>query len=163
MDNFTTLSNLKCFPPIDPNIASSLNATELTTIRYLYHWSPDSYESNKWSKVLIDLRRIPLESLSTAEDFRNPHAPISECGRPPEVADLASFLRINHYLNDFKVFTGRKGDPRAQEGVKGSKSVIWARYAHGRVGITCDHIAAWLNRFVQQYGLERAKYMLGQE
>lgn len=163
MDNINTLASSICHPTVEPSIASSLNVSQLTTMRYLYHYGADDFTSNRWGKVLLDLRRIPASSLGTIGRFRNPHAPIVECGRPPAVADVISLLRVNHYLNDFSVYTGRKGDPRAKDGVRGSKKLMWSRLAHGRSEVTCDHMAAWLNQFVHMFGIHRARLMLGQE
>ncbi len=163
MDNVTALASLTCRPRVNPTIASSMNVTELTTMRYLYHWNPDIFHKHRWGKVLIDLRRIPPESLLKVEQYRNAHAPLAECGRPPALADIVSFLRVNHYLHDFSVYTGRKGDPRTTNRGKANKKLAWSRSAHGRDRVTCDHMAAWVNEFFEQFGIERAKALLGQE
>jgi hypothetical protein len=163
MDNVTTLANLTCRPTVDQSIASSMNITELTTMRYLYHYNPDSFMRNRWGKVLVDLRRIPPESILKLKQYHNPHAPLGECGRPPAVVDVISFLRVNHYLQDFTVYTGRKDDPRNTVRSDGNRKVVWSLAAHGRDRITCDHMAAWVNEFVHHFGIEKAKFILGQE
>jgi hypothetical protein len=80
-----------------------------------------------------------------------------------EVTDETRFLRVNHYLHDFAVYTGRGGDPRTTVRGEGNKKLTWSRMAHGRDRITCDHMAAWVNEFVHQFGIERAKFMLNQK
>jgi hypothetical protein len=155
MENFASLAAAKCHPPLNADIMASFNISKLTTIRYLYHAKPGDFDYNHWSKVLMDVRRYPTTaSFSQMRIRMNPHAPLYDCHRPPFMSDLVSLLRVNHYLNDVSVYTGRKGDPRQKQ------TSDWSMKAHLRHGVTCDHMHGWLNELVQQFGIEQATELL---
>jgi hypothetical protein len=154
-DNFTALASSICNPILDNDITASINVSQLTTIQYLYHVKPESYILNDWSKVLVDLRRIPYKSLYRVKYYRNTHAPLDECSRPPLLPSMASLLRVNHYLHDFHAYTNRIGDPR-----RNLKKRDWLEAAKAREGPTCHHMHGWLNVFVEKFGMNRAKYLL---
>lgn len=155
-DNFLDLAASVCRPKLNPDIVASMNISELTTIRYIYHANPDVFDHNKWAKVLIDLRNYSIGSLSQIKKQLNPHAPLDDCRRPPFIPDLVSLLRVNHYLNDVSVYVGRQDDPRRK------KTSDWSISAHIRHRVTCDHMHAWLNELVDHFGIERAKELLRQ-
>jgi hypothetical protein len=149
-DNYTDLSQTLCQPKLKDDISEALNATKLSTVRFLYHAAPEKWKHNEWAKVLVDLRRIPPGSLA---NVANPHQPLKECPGL-YVPDLASFIHANHYVNDWSVFGGRKGDTRQR------KVADWAKLAHVRDGVRCGQMHWWLNEFVEAFGLDLAKHLL---
>ncbi len=156
VDNFTTLANTICRPPLDPRIMAAMNISKLHTIQFLYHVPPHTFRHNKWSKVLIDVRRISYSQLARVEERRKTHAPLDECPGA-YLPDIASLIRVNHYANPWSEYMTRRdafGNHLVLE------RVIWAWFAHARDFCTCGHIHNWLNEFVQTFGMDKAKQML---
>lgn len=149
-DNYTQLAEKLCRPKLNLDVTAALNATKLSTIRFLYHAKPESWDHNEWAKALIDLRRIPLKSL---DKVNNPHQPLQECPGL-YVNDLASFIHTNHYINDLSVFAGRKGDTRKR------KDSDWKKMGLLRDGVRCDQIHGWLNDLVEKFGVKKAQHLL---
>jgi hypothetical protein len=151
-ENWTTLAETLCHPKL--NIpSSSLNVSKLSTIRFLYHVPPENFEHNTWGKVMIDLRRLVHGSLRKVHTV---HGPIEECIEP-FFPDLLSLFRVNHYINDWSVFSGRVGDPRER------RKEEWSEMSHARHGTSCYHMHGWLNDLVSKFGIDQARYLLGQE
>ncbi len=157
-DNFTALASSICIPKLDPEIIESMNISHLVTIQFLHHVFPGDIEHNLWAKVLVDLRHIPYQSLQRIIDYNNPHRPLDEC-RNAYIPDIVSILRANHYINHWNVHVTRRGTNHLGNATTELKK--WADVAHIRDYQTCDHIHGWLNDFVKQFGMERAKYLLG--
>ncbi len=156
MDNFTTLATTICRPPLDPRITAAMNVSKLHTIQFLYHVPPHTFRHNKWSKVLIDVRRISYSQLARVEERRKTHAPLDECPGA-YLPDIASLIRVNHYANPWSDYMTRRdafGDHIVIE------HALWSWFAHARDFCTCGHIHNWLNEFVQTFGMENAKQML---
>lgn len=159
-DNLTSLARRLCRPQLDPTIVSAAwNATnQLSTIRFLHHVPPNRFEHNGWGKVLVRLGSISFKSL---RKMGTPHKPLPECVGPPYIPNMASFLRVNHYINDYQLYTKRKGDARRQQGRGGQQQRMdWSKSAHARDRATCDHMYGWLNQFVNQFGIARAQQLL---
>jgi hypothetical protein len=150
--NHTLLSDTLCRPKLDAAVSDSWNTTKLSTIRFLYHAAPHEYKHNEWTKVLIDLRRISLRSLSSK--LANPHRPLKECAGM-YAPDLISFIHANHYLSDWSVYDRRKGGDTQHR-----KVADWDTMAHIRDGVRCDQMHGWLNEFVQTFGVTKAKQLL---
>jgi hypothetical protein len=157
-ENFTMLASSICMPKLDPQIIESMNISHLVTIQFLHHVFPGDWEHNRWAKVLVDLRRISNRSLQRITVLNNPHQPLDEC---PDayIPDLVSILRANHYINHWNVHVSRRGTSHLGNATTELKT--WAQVAHIRDYQTCDHIHGWLNDFVKQFGMEKAKYLLG--
>ncbi len=150
-DHVAELATNICHPTLNPDVTSSLNVSGLSTIQLFYHANPAYDKLNRWAKVLLDLRRIPLHIASRVNN--NPHVPIRHVCAGNFIHHEVSLLRVNHYLSSFKV---RKGDPRNLQD-------IWSTFAHIRDRTSCGHIQGWLNAFCDQFGIDTARYMLGMD
>jgi hypothetical protein len=173
VDKFPTLAKTLCRPALDPSIASyvSFNMSRLSTIQFLYF---DPVE--EWTKVLIDLRRIPSWSttLSEIEQRQNPHRPLHNYCPGRLLMSMASLIEINHYVNFWHVYDGRRKQQREQRdgnnntnNNNNNSSVArhrqWSQSAHHRYSVKCDQMHEWLNQFVQHFGMTKAMYLLSLE
>ncbi len=158
VENFTALAETICRPKLDSTIMDSLNISKLSTIQFLYHVPPLPFKYNEWAKVLIDLRRIPYHNLSRVEHYRNPHRPLDECPRP-YMPDAVSFIHANHYSMPWSDHIARRG-ANIKESLEEEKE-MWSSFALARDHTRCDQIHGWLNDFVEEFGLAKAKLLLG--
>jgi hypothetical protein len=158
VENFTALADTICRPKLDLTIMDSLNISKISTLQFLYHVPPLTYKYNEWAKVMVDLRRIPYDQLSRAENRRNPHQPFDECPRP-YMPDIVSLIHVNHYTMHWSDHVTRRG-ANVRESLEKEKE-MWSSFAHARDHVRCDHIHGWLNDFVDEFGLEKARMLLG--
>ncbi len=136
--------------------ASQHDISNLYSIQFLYHVPPLSYAHNEWAKVLVDLRRMPYESLGRPEGYQQPHKPFDECATA-YMPDIVSIIHANHYNNHWSDYVSRRGanfDGIPKELAK------WSASAHAREHVTCHHMHGWLNDFVEEFGITRAKYLM---
>jgi hypothetical protein len=158
VDNFTSLAESICHPKLDSRIMNAINISKLSTIQFLYHVPPLTFKHNEWAKVLVDLRRIPYGKLSRVEYYVNPHMPLDECPRA-FMPDIVSIIQANHYTILWSNHVARRG-AHIKESLEQEKE-MWSSFAHARDHIRCDQIHGWLNDFVSEFGLDKAKLLLG--
>ena len=145
-----------------PNTTTTTNKNQipqlghLSTIQYLQHAPKGHFASNKFGKVLVDLSRIPHETLMSLSPPRNIHRPWKDyCGYASKPHGHA-LLRINHYLADWERYSARKDARRSK--------AYWEETAYLHDGESChDSTHRWLHRFVQNVtkgNVEQARHLL---
>jgi hypothetical protein len=99
---------------------------------------------------------MPYESLGRPEGYQQPHKPFDECATA-YMPDIVSIIHANHYNNHWSDYVSRRGanfDGIPKELAK------WSASAHAREHVTCHHMHGWLNDFVEEFGITRAKYLM---
>jgi len=124
----------------------------LSTLKFQQHAVKEDFSKNRFGKVFIDLFNITDTVLSMEPS--NIHRPFrEECDRPVPVFKKSPFY-LMHYAGGWKRFQS-KGDKR--------RTIIqWKELAAVSDSTSCcqEEIYRWLPRFVDQVGLDRAKFLL---
>jgi hypothetical protein len=146
-------------------VPESFNPKFFDTLRYRKHIRRSVTHKmtiNGWSKSIIDVSRIEwTEFPSLVEAFKtngwqiNIHEPMPKVCVKPFVKDNETVFRINHYVGSWKAFSYRM-DARKSEGRDKEK---WKLKANQR-DETDDNIRPWLQGFVKEHGVAKAKEML---
>jgi hypothetical protein len=125
----------------------------LNTLRFQQHAVIGDFEKSRYGKVLLDIQNITKESLSGKP--KNIHRPYkNECAVP--IPDFwTSPFYLTHYVGSWERYDGRGDERRSAEGWKNRA------YVNGSTACCEDEIHRWLPRFVDQMGLDRAKFLLG--
>jgi hypothetical protein len=131
-----------------------LNASLFQTLRWRKHASPYDHTSNKISKTMIDLSRVPWQDLQPVDSV---HRPIrSMCGhRRLYIQSHHQVFLINHYLGTLEQYSyrndSRVGRERSQEEYKKYQSLNDAQD---------DEVRPWLHGFVRENGHDVAAALL---
>jgi len=143
---------------IDPDTGAEepTGPARLDTLRFRHHAARGptkyrEYDPNSYGKPIIDLSRIPMESLEGTP--LGPHAATPEC-KDAEIDGVyhSSLLRVHHYLGSRKKYFGRKGDTRRNV----EKFERDATLSAGED----DDIRPWFKSFMKEAGTIRAKKLL---
>lgn len=125
----------------------------MSTLRFHRHAKKGDFEYSRFGKVMIDLSRIPTEIIQT--EARHIHRPFYQFCRSAGSAHFPdSFFFLMHYLGSWERYAARSDGRRDLE--------KWRRYQT----LDFDHSAcsstvfAFLPRFFQRVGTERAQYLL---
>ena len=124
----------------------------LSTQRFQQHAVKGDFSKNRFGKVFIDVGNIADHTLSMKPN--NIHRPFrEECIRPIPVFNKSPFY-LMHYAGTWERFSS-KGDAR-----RGFDQ--WKELADVSDSTSCcqQEVYRWLPRFVDQVGLDRAKYLL---
>lgn len=108
------------------------------------------------NKVMIDLRSLSLETLSSEDNMGNPHQPLDVC--PDDVytqMDKTPFL-LHHYMGTPKQWFYRGNDKRGLGYRKAKYEDMNERFG----SLTSDDIRPWLVEFVAAVGSEEALRLL---
>jgi len=133
----------------------------LDTLRFRHHAARGAarpnkyrkYDPNSFGKPLVDLSRVPAESLEKLP--LGPHSPIPQCKDfGLNGSYRTSLLRVHHYLGSRERYFGRKGDTRRND----EKFDRDAALSDGED----DDIRPWFQNFVKEAGNVRAKELLAE-
>ena len=128
---------------------SNFQHMNLTTLTYQQHAEKNDFDRNKWGKVFMNISHVEVKDVPL-----NVHRPYTDCRRPAVPVSQAPFY-LMHYVGGWERFKA-KGDKR-----RGYKE--WKKHANVANSTSCceQEMFQWLPRFVDQVGLKRAKYLLG--
>ena len=148
------LTNATCPDSSNQSPSSRINSSALTTFRFVQHANINNFEKNRFGKVLVDLSRIPHETVMRRP--RSPHRPYADyCGyswvKHPEQA----LFYLYHYIGGWEEYSLRSDNRRNQ--------IEWQQRAYITDEVNCKaRMWSWLPRFIQQVGETRAQYLLNQ-
>ena len=148
----------------------SFNWKNFETTRWHYHANWRDYR-NGFQKVLMDLALYESgdnDMIFTTEYAYNPHQPSNQsCNRMtlfPEVTAVKKYpLTLNHYIGSFERYISRSQDSRRNRKVYDLKSNFTLQ--DGKDGSIHDSngwITTWIVHFVNEYGIDAVKYLLGE-
>jgi len=125
----------------------------LSTLRFQQHAVKGDFLNNRFGKVFLDVSNISDNTLSRPPS--NIHRPFrDECIRPVMEFKKAPFY-LMHYSGGWERFKAKNDTRRGFD--------QWKKLADVNDSTSCcqEENYQWLPRFVDQVGLERAKYLLG--
>jgi Glycosyltransferase family 92 len=123
----------------------------LTTLRFVQHAQKGSFYPSKWGKVLVDVSRLPPDSL--AKKPKSSHRPFPECPKPLVPFETALF-HLNHYLGDWARYNSRQDSRRSRAAFEER-----AYFSHGT---TCEmKMNEWVTRLLENFGVNRTRVLLG--
>ena len=151
------------------HIASNGNHREISTLLYHQHAKKDDFSMSKYSKVMIDISRIPDEVLSTKVP-RNIHRPyLPFCG-PAVIPFDESIFYINHYIGSWERYNSRI-DNRRSYNEWSIRALSQNANFETRSCKQQNFINKWFIEFIKQVskcngndndnGLQHAKYLFG--
>ena len=109
---------------------------------------------------MIDVTRIPYESLKPDIEKHNPHRPVEEClVRYMYIDAHHSAFLAHHYASTWEQWTARKQDARQTTDSNGRTWEAYKQLEKLSVRQT-DHIRPWLQDFVDLYGPNLTKALL---
>ena len=123
----------------------------LNTLRFQQHANKDDFSKNRFGKVFLDLNGI--DDLSSKP--RNIHRPFPKhCIRPVATVKESPFY-LMHYVGGWERFQAKSDKRRDYE--------AWKQRASIDDSTSCcqEKSYTWLFRFVDEVGLDRAKFLLG--
>lgn len=126
----------------------------LSTLRFQQHAVKEDFSKNRFGKVMMDVSNISDQTLSKRP--KNIHRPFGdECIRPIPIFQQAPFY-LMHYAGGWERFHSKDDKRRGFE--------QWKELADVSDSTSCcqEEVYRWLPRFVNQVGLDRAKFLLGQ-
>eukprot|EP00536_Pseudo-nitzschia_multiseries_P002542 jgi/Psemu1/63698/estExt_Genemark1.C_340067 len=124
-----------------------------STLRFQQHAVKEDFSKNRFGKVFLDVSNISDATLSMKP--KNIHRPFpNECIRPIPVFKQSPFY-LMHFSGGWERFKAKNDARRGFE--------QWKTLADVKDSVSCceEENHRWLPRFVDQVGLERAKYLLG--
>jgi hypothetical protein len=131
--------------------SKGFDVKHLSTIRFVQTAPKNSFFPSKWGKVMADVSRLSAASLATKP--KSSHRPFKECPKPLRAFEEA-IIHANHYLGSWERYSGRKDLRRSQRAFQDR-----AYFSHGLV---CEmHMDDWFPRFLSEFGVSRAKFLLG--
>jgi hypothetical protein len=149
------LENFTC-PGVEPIIAfakANFRFDVLSTLRFQQHAKKDDFGKNRFGKVFLDVQNMSESSMSSRP--KNIHRPFAEeCIRA--IVDVwTSPFYFMHYVGSWERYSSRSDDRRTIES--------WKKHAFLNDSTACcaEEVHRWLPRFVDQVGLDRAKFLLG--
>ena len=134
--------------------ANNFDLASLSTLRFQQHAIKTDYSKNRLGKVLVDVSNISDSTLSMQP--KNVHRPYKgECIRPFPVVEQSPFY-LMHYAGGWERFKSKEDKRRGFE--------QWKELADVNDSTSCcrEENHRWLPRFVDRVGLDRAKYLLGE-
>lgn len=143
---------------VQKDIPVSINASRLVTLHYRKY---NQKRTGDFSKVMLDLSRIPMEVL-TRDECNFQHNPnLRTCGfngKHTSGANYqASIFRLNHYHGSWEAFEERTNDFRGDR--VGNYHKRLKQYGpfveHGD-----DDIRPWVPKLIQKVGVSAAKALL---
>ncbi|KAL3933027.1 MAG: hypothetical protein SGBAC_010574 [Bacillariaceae sp.] len=90
---------------------NEFNASDFLTMRWTSHAPPTDYKSNKISKTIVDISRIPSQDLLPVDSIHVPVRAVCQ-QRRLHVRTSQSMLAIHHYLGDLPQYLYRENDAR---------------------------------------------------
>jgi len=154
--SFGSIENFTCPGSEDVTAFAKANFDyhSLSTLRFQQHAVKESFKKNRFSKVFIDVSNISDQTLSLPP--KNIHRPFrEECLKPVAVFQQAPFY-LMHYAGGWERFQSKDDKRRGFE--------KWKELADVSDSTSCceEEVYRWLPRFVDQVGLGRAKFLLGE-
>lgn len=145
---FGTVDHTVRYPP------GPFNATDFTTLRWLYHASSTNYQFNRISKTIIDVSRVDWTDLVPVDSI---HRPLRKyCGqRKLHIESKDQYLLIHHYLGSWEQYSFRQD---AREGKERSQQ-MYRKTAKLAEEYSQD-IVPWLGGFIRENGIESAQFLL---
>jgi len=134
---------------------SNFDYHSLSTLRFQEHAGKEDFSKNRVGKVFIDVSNISDNTLSMQPN--NIHRPYwDECLRPILVFQQSPFY-LMHYAGGWDRFQSKDDKRRGFE--------EWKELADVSDSTSCckEEVYRWLPRFVDQVGLHRAKFLLGEQ
>jgi hypothetical protein len=128
-----------------------LSYKQFSTLRYVQHAQPGAFYPSKWGKVLVDVSRLNASSFQIKP--KNAHRPFHTCPKPLVYWE-ESFITVNHYLGSYQQYSSRNDSRRSKQAFEER-----AYFSYGEP--LCENKAhEWLERLIDEFGMERAKYLL---
>jgi hypothetical protein len=149
LENFTCANSTE----IKEFAKANFDYDSLSTLKFQQHAKKEDFSKNRFGKVFMNIGNISDTTLSMEPS--NIHRPFrDECIRPIPVFKQSPFY-LMHYAGGWKRFQS-KGDKRRVFDQ-------WKELAEVSDSTSCcqEEIYRWLPRFVDQVGLDRAKFLLG--
>lgn len=155
--SFGALEKYSC-----PNVSSTIAqihakgfpTDHLNTLRFHQHARKDDFQANKWGKVMLNLEAIPNQTLfqSIPSNIHRPYK--KECPRPAVNIFQAPFA-LMHHLGSWEQYQNRDDARRSYN--------AWATRAFldASSSFCYQEVHRWLPRFIEEVGLEQARYLLG--
>mmetsp|Transcript_24752 Transcript_24752/g.54332 ORF Transcript_24752/g.54332 Transcript_24752/m.54332 type:complete len:492 (-) Transcript_24752:51-1526(-) len=134
--------------------ANNFDLASLSTLRFQQHAAKEDYSKNRLGKVFVDVSNISESTLSMQP--KNVHRPYKdECMRPFPVVKQSPFY-LMHYAGGWERFKSKEDKRRGFE--------QWKELADVNDSTSCcrQENHRWLPRFADRVGLDRAKYLLGE-
>lgn len=133
---------------------SSFRYEEMSTLRFNQHAKKGDFSLNKFGKVMMDVSNI--SDATIAKGPRNPHRPYKPECRPGALGFTDAIFHIHHYIASFERYSSRQDDRRNRQ--------EWEKRAYITTANSCDQaIHLWFPRFIDNVGINRAKFLLGVE
>lgn len=131
--------------------AKGFDGEQLSSIRFVQTAPKNTFYPSKWGKVMVDVSRLSADSLATKP--KSSHRPFKECPKPLRAFEEA-IIHANHYLGSWERYSARKDVRRSRRAFEDR-----AYFSHG---LACEmHMEDWFVRFVEDFGISKAKYLLG--
>jgi hypothetical protein len=149
LENFTCANSTE----IKEFAKANFDYDSLSTLKFQQHAKKEDFSKNRFGKVFMNIGNITDATLSMEPS--NIHRPFrDECIRPIIPVKQSPFY-LMHYAGGWKRFQS-KGDKRRVFDQ-------WKELAEVSDSTSCcqEEIYRWLPRFVDQVGLDRAKFLLG--
>ena len=150
------VENATCGPEsdaADDMAKSDFVFDEMSTLRYKTHGGTTNFRANKFAKAFIDLSRISDEEITTQRPA-NIHRPLPDMCPRPLIPYAHAALTLNHYTASWERYSSRKDARRTCK--------EWSSMAYYTFSNSCSQsIHQWFPRFVQRFGIDKAKYLLG--
>ena len=140
---------------------SFLDPMNLNTLRYSAHGKRDVIIDNGLAKNILDVSRVPLESL---DKIRNAHSMIKGVCEDPQLLMIDSLFQVNRYLGSYESYHRSReiqsgGGPGGQDAVRGPK--LFAPFALNTlsivVRITADILPLSHSPFLSMINLQSLK------
>lgn len=131
----------------------SINASELLTLRWIWHGPLHDIQVNKAGKALVDVAKIPFTSFEIEQS--DPHRPVRDyCSQDGVwIKNVNSPLVVHHYVGTFQQWSFRL-DPRGVRSVENFE-------AYSTLNVSQDNsISDWVEAFVAEMGMVRARALL---
>jgi hypothetical protein len=127
------------------------DVSKLSSVRFVQTAPKTTFYPSKWGKVMVDVSRLSAATLATKP--KSSHRPFRECPKPLRAFEEA-ILHANHYLGSWERYSARSDVRRSRRAFEER-----AYFAHG---MACEmHMEDWFPRFVEDFGVAKAKYLLG--
>jgi hypothetical protein len=125
------------------------------TLRYVQTAKKGDFAASKFGKVMIDLRRLSPEKVSSTLP-RNIHRPyLPDCGSAVVAPYEDAVLVVHHYLGSFEQYIARGARDQRRNRRE------WEQRAHHNSDTVCDQfIESWVAHFFDAVGEMNAVYIL---
>lgn len=134
----------------------------MSTLRFFQHAKKGDFSRSKYGKVMMDLSRIPQETIRLQQP-RNIHRPYAaHCGAAGGAQFPNSLFFLMHYIGSWERYNAR-GDHRRDRREWEERAFVDDSVAIGSLGSSAcsSSVQNWYPRFFRRVGEVRAKFLLG--